>query len=107
MTSCFIWADSEEKLNKFLEDLNEFRANLKFTYEKSKEKTNFSGLAIKPADGKTVSDLSYKSTDSYQYLYNDYAEHITRSICFSQTFLLKRIFSQKSDLDSRMKELKN
>ena len=32
----FIWTDSEENLNKFLKDINEFHPNLKFTYEKSK-----------------------------------------------------------------------
>ena len=37
----FIWTDSEENLNKFLKDLHEFHPNLKFTYEKSKEKSTF------------------------------------------------------------------
>ena len=36
-----IWTDSEENLNKFLKDLNEFHPNLKFTYEKFKEKLTF------------------------------------------------------------------
>ena len=50
-----------------------------------------------------------KSTDSLQYLHYDsyYTEHIKRSIVFSQTLRLKRICSQKSDLGSHVKELKN
>ena len=36
-----------------------------------------------------------------------YAEHIKRSIIFSQTLRLTRICSQKSDLNSLVKELKN
>ena len=86
---CFIWTDSEENLNKFLKHLNEFHPNLKFTYEKSKEK-------IKP-------------TDSHQHLHYDscHAEHIKTSLRFSETLRLKRICSQKSDLDSLVKELKN
>ena len=44
---CFIWTDSDKNLNKFLKDLNEFHPNLKFTYEKSKEKINFLDLVIK------------------------------------------------------------
>ena len=36
-----------------------------------------------------------------------YAEHIKRSIIFSQTLRLKTICSQKSDQDSHVKELKN
>ena len=105
----FIWTDSEKNLNKFLKDLNEFHPNLKFTYEKSKEKINFLDLVIKLKDGKIVTDLYCKPTDSHQYLYYDscHAEHIKRSIFFSQTLRLKRICSQKSNLDSHVKELKN
>ena len=105
----FIWTDSEKNLNKLLKDLNEFHPNLKFTYEKSKEKINFLDLVIKLKDGKIVTDLYCKPTDSHQYLYYDscHAEHIKRSIFFSQTLRLKRICSQKSNLDSHVKELKN
>ena len=75
-----IWADSKENLNKFLKDLNEFHPNLKFTYEKSKEKINFLDLVIKLTDGKIVTDLYCKPTDSHQYLHYDscHAEHIKR-----------------------------
>ena len=105
----FIWIDSKENLNKFLKDLNEFHPNLKFTYEKSKEKINFLDLVIKLAYCKIVTDLYCKSTDSHQYLHYDshHTEHIKRSIIFSQTLWLKRICSQKSDLDSNVKELNN
>ena len=105
----FIWTDSEENLNKFLNDLNEFHPNLRFTYEKSKEKINFLDLVIKLADGKIVTDLYCKSTDTHQYLHYDscHTEHIKRSIVFSQTLRLKRICSQKSDLNSHVKELKS
>ena len=33
----FIWNESEEKLDEFLENLNNFHPNLKFTIEKSKK----------------------------------------------------------------------
>ena len=46
----FIWTDCEKYLNKFLKDLNEFHPNLKFTYEKAKEKINFLDLVIKFTD---------------------------------------------------------
>ena len=105
----FIWTDSDENLNKLLKDLNEFHPNLRFTYEKSKEKINFLDLVIKLTDGKIVTDLYCKSTDSHQYLHYDscHAEHIKRSIVFSQTLRLKRICSQTSDLNSHVKELKS
>ena len=31
----FFWTDTEENLHKFLEDLNKFHPNIRFTYEKS------------------------------------------------------------------------
>ena len=76
----FIWTDSEENLNKFIKDLNEFHSNLKFTYEKSKEKINFLYLVIKLTDDKIFADLYCKPTDSHQYLHYDscHAEHIKR-----------------------------
>ena len=109
MISSFIWTDSEENLNKFLKDFNEFHTNLKFTYAKSKEKIEFLDLVIKLTDSKIVTDLYCKSADSHQYLHYDlcHAEHIKRSIMFSQTLWLKRICSQKSNLDAHVKELKN
>ena len=93
-----------------LKDLNEFHPNLRIKYEKSKEKINFSDLVvIKRTDGKIVTDLYCKSADSHQYLHYDscHAEHIKRSIVFSETLRLKRICSQKSDLNSHVKELKS
>ena len=38
--------ESEESLEKFLEDLNKLHPNLKFTYKKSKEKINFLDVVI-------------------------------------------------------------
>ena len=53
--------------------------------------------------------LYCKPTDSHQYLHYDscHAEHVQRSIAFSQTLRLERIWYQKSNLDSHIKELKN
>ena len=91
-----------KNVNKFLKDLNEFHPYLNFTYEKSQEKINFLHLLIKLTDGKIVTDLYCKSTDSHQYLHYDScdAEHIKRSIVFSKILWLTRICSQKSDLQS-------
>ena len=61
-----VWTDSDENLNMFWKDLNEFHPNLKLTYEKSKEKTIFLDLVIKLTDGKTVTDLYSKPTDSQE-----------------------------------------
>ena len=37
----FIWAEGENKLESFLQPLNTFHPNLKFTHEKSKTSINF------------------------------------------------------------------
>ena len=49
----FLLTDSRE----YLKNLNEFHPNLKFTYEKSKEKLTFLDLFIKLTDDKTVTDF--------------------------------------------------
>ena len=61
-----VWTDSDENLNMFWKDLNEFHPNLKLTYEKSKEKIIFLDLVIKLTDGKIVTDLYSKPTDSHE-----------------------------------------
>ena len=103
----FIWTDTEENLDKFLEDLNKFHPNLRFTYEKSREKINFLDVVIKIKEGKITTKLFCKPTDGHQYLHYDscHAEHIKRSIVFSQTLRLKRICSE-NDLDSNVENLK-
>ena len=42
----FIWNHSEDELRKFLENLSNFKSNLKFTYETSKDNINFLGLNV-------------------------------------------------------------
>ena len=95
-------------LEKFLEDLNKFHPNLKFTFEKSKEKINFLDAVIKIKEGRVITDLYCKPMDGHQYLHYDpcHADHIKRSIIFSQTLRLKRICSEKNDLNKHVKDLK-
>ena len=93
----FIWKESEESLEKFLQDLNKSHPNLKFTYEKSKEKINILDVVIKIKEGRIITDLYCKPTDGHQYLQYDscHADHIKTSIIFSQRLRLKRICSEK------------
>ena len=99
---------SEESLEKFLHDLNKFHPNLKFTYKKSKEKINFLDVVIKIKEGRIITDLYCKPTDGHQYLHYDscHADHIKRSIIFSQTLRLKRMCSEKNDLNMHVEDLK-
>ena len=69
----FIWTESEENLEKFIEDLNKFQPNVKFLYEISKEAINFLDVVIKIKEGWIVTDLYCKPMDGHQYLHNDSA----------------------------------
>ena len=63
------WTENEESLGKFLEDLDKFDPNLKFTYEKSKEKSSFIDVVLKIKEGRIITDPYCKPTDSRQYLH--------------------------------------
>ena len=56
---------SEDELNKFLENLKNFKSNLKFTYEISKDKINFLDLNVSIRDSLFVADLFFKETDRH------------------------------------------
>ena len=103
-----IWTESEESLEKFLEDLSKFHCNLKFTYEKSKKKINFLDVVIKIKEGKVITDFYCKPMDGHQYLHYDscHTDHIKGSIIFSQTLWLKRICSEKNELNVLVEDLK-
>ena len=59
----FIWTASEKELDKFLNRLNTFHPNLRFTRERSRERLNFLDVIVKIQQGELVTDLYYKSTE--------------------------------------------
>ena len=63
---------------------------------------------MKVKEGRLITDLYCKPTDGHQYLHYDscHADHIKRSIIFSQTLRLKRICSEKNDLNVHVEDLK-
>ena len=81
----FIWTHGQEKLKAFLEDLNKFHPNLKFTSDSSEENVAFLDLTVKLKQGKIETDLHVKSTDRHQHLHyiSSHPEHTKRSIVFS------------------------
>ena len=83
-----------------MEDLKKLHLNLRFTFEKSRQKINFLDVVIKIYKG--------KSTDGHQYLHYDFChvEHVKISVVFSQTLQLRRILSEKNDLDSNVENHK-
>ena len=65
----FVWNESEEKLEEFLDNLNNFHPNLKFTSEKSKKSVNFLDVTVSLIDQHLETDLyCCKPTDCHQFL---------------------------------------
>ena len=65
-------------------------------------------MVIKIKEGRIITDLYCKPTDGHQYLHYDscHADHIKRLIIFSQKLRLKRICSEKNDLNVHVEDLK-
>ena len=57
----FIWTEGEDKLQWFLNRLNNFHPNLKVTHEKSKISVNFLDLRVSTVDNKLETDLFHKT----------------------------------------------
>ena len=78
----------KKKLKVFLEDLNKFHPNLKFTSVSSEENVAFLDLKVKLKQGKIETDLHVKSTDRHQYLHytSSHSERTKRPIVFSQSW---------------------
>ena len=53
----FIWTHGNDKLEKFLDDLNTFDNNIKFTRESSKDNVIFLDLIVKLSKGLLTTDL--------------------------------------------------
>ena len=67
----FIWTHGKDKLEKFLDDLNRFNNNIKFTHESSKENVTFFYLIVKLSKGRLTTDLHINDTNRHQYLHFD------------------------------------
>ena len=66
----FLWEHGEEKLNKFIEYLNEKHPTIKFTVEWSQTSIKFLDVTVSLIGGKITTDLYVKATDSHQYLHS-------------------------------------
>ena len=91
----FIWTGSEENIERFLKELSGFHSSIKFTFEKSKMKLNFLDVVIKIKNERLSPDFYSKPVDNHQYLHYSscHAEHIKKSVIYSQTLRLRRICS--------------
>ena len=91
----FIWTHGEQKLQRFLQELNKTHLNLKFVHESNKEKISFLDLSVSLCNGNLYTDLHIKAADCHQYLEytSSHPEHTKKSIIYSQTLRLSRLCS--------------
>lgn len=66
----------KKELDNFLNRVNSFYSNLRFTYEPSRESLNFLVVNVKIQQSKFVTDLYCKSTDGHLDLDSCHASHI-------------------------------
>ena len=105
----FIWTHGEQKLNSFLEELNNYHLNIKFTHESSKGNISFLDLSVSLSENKLYTDLYIKPTDRHQYLHysSSHPDHTKKSIIYSQTLRLSRLCSKEINFIQHRKEMKS
>ena len=104
----FAWTHVEDELYKFLERLNTFHINLKFTSEWSIEEIIFLNVTVKLNSNQFVTDLYCKPPDSHQYLhYNScHLEQLKKFSVYCQRLHIKRLCSDATSLTNPLKDLR-
>lgn len=103
MVIFFIWTRGKEKLKTFMEDINNFTTNLKFTLES--DKNNISLLDL---NGQLLTDLHIKPTHRHQYLHSSssHPEHTKLSIVYSQTLKTIKLYFREKDFQKHKVKMK-
>ena len=96
---CFIWIHGKDKFEKFLDELNSFYNNIKFTSESSNENIAVFDLIMKLSKGLLTTDLHIKDKDRYQYLHLNcsHSDHTKRTIIYSQALRVTKICAFEND----------
>ena len=102
-----IWQHGKDELKKFVEKHNNFHSYIKHTWEYSREKVNYLDVKVIARKVKLITDLHFKQTESYQYIYSSscHPYHCTISIPYSQALKINRICSENVSFDLRCNEL--
>ena len=109
LDDCFIlWTKSENDLSIFHEILNSLHPDISFTMESSTEELPFLDVMIKCVNGKIITDIYYKPTDTKQYLmYNScHPKHTKNNIPFNLARRICTIVSETNTINQRLSELK-
>ena len=97
----FLWTHGEESLKQFLDNLNNYDPNVKFTREYSKKEIPLLDLKVGIKNGNITTDLYVRDTDRHQYLrYTSAHPYLTNtSVVFSQALRLNRLCTFKKDFE--------
>ena len=105
----FIWTYDNDKLEKFLDELNSFDNNIKFSMSPVKTHVTFLDLIVKLSKGCLTTDLHITDTDRHQYLHfnSSHPNHTKRSIIYSQALRLAKICTFENDFLRHRDEMKS
>ena len=101
----FIWNGDEKSLSEFIQFAQNFSesqkmgSTIKFTVSQSTEEVNFLDVRVMLKDGKLITSVYSKPTDSHLYLsqQSNHPRHMIDNIPKSQFLRLRRICSDTSD----------
>ena len=91
-----------------MKDFNNFKSNLKFTFECDRNSTNFLDLNVKLNNGELTTSVYIKPTDHHQYPHyrSSHPDHIRRSIDYSQILQASCLSSFKEDFVDHSEKMK-
>ncbi|ROT62518.1 hypothetical protein C7M84_019632 [Penaeus vannamei] len=103
-----IFTGTEEELQQYHKELNELHPDLKFTLEWSKEKLPFLDTMVYwDTEMRPQTSTFYKPSNTHQYLHFLSSHHpsLKKSLPFSQGIRIKRIISERKNLDKALQEM--
>ncbi len=103
-----IWTLGQDKLNTFLETLNSFNAQLKFTWNISSYQVTYLDLDVQLKNGVFSHKINIKPTNSFQYLHyhSCHPLYVKKSIPKSLATRAKKLCSNEEDFINYIKNLK-
>ena len=109
LDDCFIiWDLGEDKLNTFINIINNLNPHLKFTIEKNDHNIAFLDIMVIKTGTNIETDIFYKPTDTHQYLHfhSCHPRHTKRSIPYNLARRICTIVSNRVRAKARLEELK-
>ena len=102
-----MWKKSFGEISEFIEILNGLDENIQFTYECSEVGLPYLNLFIYKDNGKLLTDIYYKDTDSHEYLPNSscHPRHTRRNIPYTLARNIYTIVDDPGRLRFRLNEL--